>query len=57
MLPGTDQDNWEWSSGKFGFVYTGAAEEGLLGTTSDGATLMESGADYLEKTPEPPLTL
>jgi RHS repeat-associated protein len=51
MLPGTNQDNWEWSSDKLGFVYTGAAEEGLLETTSNGVAVVENVADYVEKTP------
>jgi hypothetical protein len=34
-----------------GFVYTGAAEEGSLGTASNGVGVLENAADYIEGTP------
>ena len=40
MLPGSDQDNWQWSSDKFGFVYTGAAEADSLSGVSNGVDIV-----------------
>ena len=50
MIPGTNQDNWEWSSDKMGFVYTGAAEDGLL-SLSNGVGAVETTAGWVEGTP------
>ncbi len=50
MIPGTNQDNWEWSSAKMGFIYTGAAEDGLL-SLSNGVGAVETTAGWVEGTP------
>ena len=50
MIPGTNQDNWQWSSAKLGFVYTGAGEDALL-TASNGATVMETATDFVTENP------
>lgn len=50
MLPGANQDNWQWSSDKLGFVYTGAAEESVA-TVSNGVGVVETTADFVEGTP------
>lgn len=47
MLPGSDQDNWQWSSDKFGFVYTGAALEEPLVSVSNGVDAVGKTADFV----------
>jgi hypothetical protein len=48
MLPGSDQDNWQWSSDKFGFVYTGAGE---VIDSSVGLDAVENAADFVADNP------
>jgi hypothetical protein len=48
MLPGSDQDNWQWSSDKFGFVYTGAGEGIESGI---GIDAIENAADFVKDNP------
>lgn len=48
--PPANQDNWEWSSAKLGFVYTGAGEDALL-TASNGTTVMETATDFVTENP------
>ena len=46
VLPGANQDNWQWSSDKMGFVYTGAAAgESALGP-STAVDAVERTADW-----------
>jgi RHS repeat-associated protein len=51
LLPGTDQNNWAWSSAKFGFVYTGAAEAESLSSISTGVDVVGKSSDFLADTP------
>jgi hypothetical protein len=48
MLPGSDQDNWQWSSDKFGFVYTGAGE---VMSPSVGLDAVENASDFVADNP------
>jgi RHS repeat-associated protein len=48
LLPGADQDNWQWSSDKFGFVYTGAAADESLSSASKGVDVLEKTAGFVE---------
>jgi RHS repeat-associated protein len=50
MLPGSNQDNWNWSSDKFGFVYTGAGEQktGAFLSSSTGVDAVEKSADFVK---------
>lgn len=48
MLPGSDQDNWSWSSDKVGFVYTGAGE---VMSPSVGLDAAEKTGGFIEGTP------
>jgi RHS repeat-associated protein len=51
MVPGTNQDNWEWSWGKLGFIYTGAAEGGSVLGLSAGVDVTGKTADWVNATP------
>ncbi|HEY6764491.1 MAG TPA: RHS repeat-associated core domain-containing protein, partial [Candidatus Sulfotelmatobacter sp.] len=50
MLPGSDQDNWQWQSAGWnsGFVYTGAGE---VMDSSVGLDAVENAADFVADTP------
>ena len=50
MLPGSDQDNWQWQSARWnsGFVYTGAGE---VMDSSVGLDAVEKAADFVADNP------
>jgi hypothetical protein len=50
MLPGSDQDNWQWQSAGWnsGFVYTGAGE---AVDSSVGLDAVEKAADFVADNP------
>lgn len=48
LLPGAKQDNWQWSSDKFEFVYTGAGE---VLDSSVGIDAAENAADFVGGNP------
>jgi hypothetical protein len=43
-----NQDDWQWSSDKMGFVYTGAGEDEAAVSASTGADAMEKAADFVK---------
>jgi hypothetical protein len=48
MLPGTSQDNWTWSSAKFGFVYESISPNEPFLSPSTAVDATEKSTDFLK---------